>query len=99
MRILIIGGGNMGQTYARSFLRSHIATEEKMMILEKSVEKAADLRQMNIGTVWHDPAECLPQADLVILAVKPQDVPTLFENIRPHCSSQQVFLSIMAGVK
>lgn len=99
MRILIIGGGNMGQTYARSFLRSHIATEEKMMILEKSVEKAADLRQMNIGTVWHDPAECLPQADLVILAVKPQDVPALFENIRLHCSSQQVFLSIMAGVK
>lgn len=99
MKILIIGGGNMGQTYARSFLRSHIATEEKMMILEKSVEKAAELRQMNIGTIYHVPAECLPLADLIILAVKPQDVPALFESIRPHCHDQQVFLSIMAGVK
>ncbi len=99
MRILIIGGGNMGQTYARSFLRSHIATEEKMMILEKSVEKATELRKMNIGTVHHDPAECLPLADLVILAVKPQDVPALFNSIKPFCHEQQVFLSIMAGVK
>ncbi len=99
MRILIIGGGNMGQTYARSFLRSHIASEEKMMILEKSLEKAAELRKMNIGTVYHDPAACLPKADLIILAVKPQDAPSLFDNIRSYCSEQQVFLSIMAGVK
>ncbi len=99
MRILIIGGGNMGQTYARSFLRSHIATEEKMMILEKSVEKAIDLKTMNIGTIYHDPAACLPHADLIILAVKPQDTPDLFNNIRPFCHEQQVFLSIMAGVK
>ena len=35
MKILIIGGGNMGLTYARSFLRSHITSKEDMMILEK----------------------------------------------------------------
>ncbi len=99
MKILIIGGGNMGQTYAKSFLRSHIADEKNMMILEKSPEKAAELSQKNVGTIYSEPAECLTRADLIILAVKPQDVLTLFSSISSMIDPQQVVLSIMAGVK
>lgn len=99
MKILIIGGGNMGLTYAHSFLRSHIAVKEAMMILEKSPEKAEELAKKNIGTVYGSPEDCIPSADLIILAVKPQDSTDLFQTIRPLVSSQQVILSIMAGVK
>lgn len=99
MKILIIGGGNMGLTYAQSFLRSHICTTEHMMILEKSEEKAAQLAQKNIGTVYGRAEDCLDGADLIILAVKPQDAPALFSSLRALVDSQQVFLSIMAGVK
>lgn len=99
MKILIIGGGNMGLTYAQSFLRSQIATKENMMILEKSPEKADELKKKDIGTVFGLPEECIPQADLIILAVKPQDTSVLFDIIKPLVHSQQVFLSIMAGVK
>jgi pyrroline-5-carboxylate reductase len=99
MKILIIGGGNMGLTYAQSFLRSHICTTENMMILEKSPEKAEQLAQKNIGTVYGKAEDCLDGADLIILAVKPQDAPLLFESLRALIDPQQVFLSIMAGVK
>ena len=99
MKILIIGGGNMGQTYATSFLHSHIVKPEEMMILEKSKMKAAELAQQNIGTVHELPNDCLPVADLIILAVKPQDASQLFEHIRHMIDPQQVFLSIMAGIK
>ena len=99
MKILIIGGGNMGLTYAQSFLRSYIASKEQMMILEKSPEKADQLAQKDIGTVYGKPEECLVGADLIILAVKPQDAPALFESLQPMIDPQQVFLSIMAGVK
>ncbi len=99
MKILIIGGGNMGTTYARSFLRSHIADKDRMMILERAADKAEAIRKLDIGTVYTDPAACLPRADLVILAVKPQDAPLLFDHIRPIVEAQQVFLSIMAGVR
>ncbi|MBT8218991.1 MAG: pyrroline-5-carboxylate reductase [Bacteroidia bacterium] len=99
MKILVIGGGNMGLTYAQSFIRSHITSETDMMILEKSAEKAADLRLKDIGTIYTDPEDCLSRADLVILAVKPQDSLSLFETLKPYVSDQQVFLSIMAGVK
>ncbi len=99
MKILIIGGGNMGLTYAKSFLRSHITQQEDMMILEKSPEKAEQLAQLNIGSVFGEPKDCLSQADLIILAVKPQDAPRLFDVLRPEVEEQQVYLSIMAGVK
>ena len=99
MKILVIGGGNMGLTYAQGFLRSHITTPADMMILEKSAEKAAELRKKNIGTVYGNPAECLHAADVIILAVKPQDAPNLFESLQPNVDPQQLFLSIMAGVK
>ena len=99
MKILIIGGGNMGKTYARAFLHSHITNKQDLMILEKSSEKWEDLEKADLGTICKKPEDCLAEADLVILAVKPQDSGDLFAAIRQMIDPQQVFLSIMAGVK
>ena len=98
MKILIIGCGNMGLTYAKSFLRSHITDEKDMMILEKSDEKIQQLTDENIGSIFKSPEGCIPLADLIILAVKPQDSSVLFQSIRPYLDAQQVVLSIMAGI-
>ncbi len=99
MKILIIGGGNMGMTYAQSFLRSHITNKEDMMILEKSPQKAEELAKKDIGTIYSRAEDCLRPADLVIFAVKPQDSQALFSSLKGMVDPQQVFLSIMAGVK
>lgn len=98
MKILVIGGGNMGMTYAQSFLRSQITNKKDMMILEKFPKKAEELSKLDIGTVYGAPDECISKADLIILAVKPQDIGLLFKNIQPFVDPQQVFVSIMAGV-
>jgi pyrroline-5-carboxylate reductase len=99
MNILIIGGGNMGLTYANSFLRSHIVTQESLMILEKNKNKADELEAANVGKIYTDPADCLDVADLVIFAVKPQDSPELLKSLSGNLDAQQVFLTIMAGIK
>ena len=99
MKILIIGGGNMGLTYAKSFVRSHLFNQEELMILEKSSDKIRELSEENLGTLYRTPEKCLPMADLVILAVKPQDAPTLFESLKNDVDDQQVYMSIMAGMK
>ena len=88
----------MGKTYARSLLRAHLVQPEDLMVLERSPEQAARLRGENIGTVHTDPQACLNVADLIILAVKPQDSGSLFATLRPATDPQQVYLSIMAGV-
>ncbi|MCB9307126.1 MAG: pyrroline-5-carboxylate reductase [Lewinellaceae bacterium] len=99
MKILILGGGNMGLTYAQSFLRSRIVTSDNMMVLCRSYEKANHLSQTHEGRFFSDPRHCVPEADLHILAVKPQDAPKLFEEVRGLVQPGQVFLSIMAGVR
>lgn len=88
----------MGLTYAQSFTRSHIADKHNLMLLVKTPDKAKALASRDIGLVYNHPSECLPFADLVILAVKPQDAPSLFNALRPYTAPQQVYLSIMAGV-
>ena len=98
MKILVIGGGNMGLTYAQSFLRAKITTQRDMMILEKNAKKAEELAKKDIGTVYGNPEQCLNNADLIILAVKPQDTDALFASLKPYVDAQQVFVSIMAGV-
>lgn len=99
MKILLIGAGNMGQTFAQSFLRSHIVSRENLLILAKNGAQAEALLEKNLGRVFTDPAECLPLADLIIIGVKPQDSGALFEKISPFVDGQQLFLSIMAGVR
>jgi pyrroline-5-carboxylate reductase len=69
------------------------------MLLERDETRAQALRNSGVGQVFSNAAGCLPQADLVILAVKPQDSAVLFADIAPLCEPQQVFLSIMAGVR
>jgi len=98
MNILVIGGGNMGLTYAQSFLRYHIVTPDQMLILEKSPEKAEKIKALNIGTVHGEPGDYIKQADLIIMAVKPQDCTNVFSIIQEWISPQQLVLSIMAGV-
>ncbi len=89
----------MGLTYAKSFLEAHIMQAKDLMILEKSEERAAVLATQNVGTVYGSPADCLEKADLIVLAVKPQDTKALFPVLKPYVDPQQVFLSIMAGVR
>ena len=98
MKILIVGGGNMGLTYARSLLNAHIVTEDNLMILEKSNEKAGFIEKQNVGQVFGEPGQYIKEADLIILAVKPQDSQVLFGKIKGFIDHQQVVLSIMAGI-
>ena len=78
----------MGMTYAQSFLRSHIAQKEDLMILERSEEKAKILGQKDIGTIYGSPDTCLKNADIIIFAVKPQDSSALFATLRPLVDPQ-----------
>jgi len=99
MKILIVGGGNMGLTYAKAFINSHVVTRNQLMILEKTVSKGEELKQLNLAEIFNDSSTCIQSADLIILAVKPQDFVQLMGSIAKDVNPNQVFLSIMAGVK
>jgi pyrroline-5-carboxylate reductase len=98
MKILIIGGGNMGKTYADAFIANHAVAKSDLYILEHYEEKAALFRSLGFEKVFFQPGEYIGEVDLVILAIKPQDTAALFPKIAPYLRPVQVILSIMAGV-
>ena len=99
MKILIIGAGNMGTTYAESFLLSHFITKDDLLILEKTPEKTTFLKEKGYKNVISQPDQRVSKVRLIILAVKPQDTKALFKTLQRYILPSQTVLSIMAGVK
>ncbi len=99
MKILIVGAGNMGRTYAEGFLHNHLLTKDDLLILEKLPERAEQLRQEGYAQVMYEPQPSILHADILMLAVKPQDLPPLLPKLRPFLRPDHLVLSIMAGIQ
>ena len=96
MKIAVIGGGNMGLTYAESIYNNFEDTN--ISIVEKNAEKIKQLQKETHFNIYSNASDCIANAEIVLLAVKPQFVSTVFNEIKSLVSPQQIILSIMAGV-
>ena len=98
MRVLIIGYGNMGQTYASSFISSGFVSPSDILVLNKrEVEKKKrfSIDKLNFYTESVQPAF---DVDIIVLAVKPQDFLSLASSIKPFMTEEHIVLSVMAGI-
>ena len=98
MKVLVIGAGNMGLTYANGMSRSKLLKKRNIMVLDKSREKMEE-----VGKIAHFDAidrleDCAPKADIIFIAVKPYHSQELFERMKPLVNPEQLVISIMAGV-
>ena len=88
----------MGLTYAEGMAASPFLNRRKLMVFDVSPDRINLLQEMGIFDVYDDIEECLPQADVIFLAVKPYHSEELFEKIKPLVNEGQIFVSLMAGV-
>jgi len=95
MNITIIGGGNMGLTYALSIHTNF--QNAKISILEKEVSKIEQLKKETPFNIYSEASECIPNAEVIFLAVKPQYIAEVFSQIKSLVNTSQIALSIMAG--
>lgn len=98
MKVLVIGAGNMGLTYAEGMAQSPLLNRRKLMIYDVSEEKITALKKEPLFDVYENIEDCLPEADIVFIAVKPYHCEALFEEIKPMVNKDQLFVSLMAGV-
>ena len=96
MKIAVIGGGNMGLTYAESIYKNFDNT--RISIVEKNVAKIEQLKKETHFDIFSNASECIENAEIILLAVKPQFVATVFEEINSLVNPSQIIVSIMAGV-
>jgi len=99
MKVLVIGAGNMGLTYATAIARSGIIKKEDLVIYDKSVEildRLSKDREAYIASYQLD--DILPVADIIMVAVKPYHNDELMQEMKSMMNDQQLVISIMAGV-
>ena len=98
MKVLVLGAGNMGLTYAEGMANSPFLNKRKLMIFDVSPQKTEALSTMAQFDAYDSIEECVPQADVIFIAVKPYHSQSLFDSIKPYINQDQLFVSLMAGV-
>lgn len=92
VKIGIIGGGNMGLA-----ILSRIAKTDKVCVCEKDVKRAAFLKKKYKVCVCE--LSCVASwAEVIILAVKPQDMDSVLAEIKPKIRTNALIISIAAGI-
>ncbi len=98
MRIGIIGGGFMGEAFLRGLLRGLVAAPGDIAVAETAAARRTQLAEHGVRVTDDVETACIG-ADLVLLAVKPQDLPTVAETMRGRLGANTVLVSIAAGVR
>jgi pyrroline-5-carboxylate reductase len=97
-RIAILGAGRLGESMLRGFLSSGWRSADELVVTGRREEHLAELREKFGVQASQSNTEALRGAGLVIIAVKPQDMEAVLEEIAGDLQPEQTVLSVAAGV-
>ena len=99
MKIALIGGGNMGEAILAAILAKSLAKPEAISVGDVSQALLESLKQKYAVAVTASNPEAVSGKDIVILAVKPQNLAEVMAGLKGQLKSNQLILSIIAGAK
>ncbi len=101
MKLGLIGCGKMGGALLRGACKASLVKAKDVIVFDKVPAAIAALQKELPGVqVAKDPAELAAKSDVVMLAVKPQDMQALLKKVQGSGLKVQgaLFLSIAAGI-
>jgi pyrroline-5-carboxylate reductase len=98
MKIAFVGGGAMAEGIIGALLRAGEALPEDIAVGEPALERRQHLAGDYRVQVTADNQKAIADADIVVLAVKPNQFPTVAAGLKGKLKSDQTVMSIMAGV-
>jgi pyrroline-5-carboxylate reductase len=96
MRVSFIGGGTMGEAIVKCLLDKNIAVPGDIIVSDVSESRRELLRGEYRVNTLADNRKAMEDSAIAVLAVKPQDLNKVMEEIK-NPPSEQVVLSIVAG--
>ncbi len=97
MKIVFIGGGNMGRAMLSAILSEGLAAPQDIMVSDKNKEILKQLKQDFDVYITEENIEAVSRGDIVVLAVKPQNIDNVMAELKGRFNSGQLVLSIIAG--
>jgi pyrroline-5-carboxylate reductase len=99
MRLAFIGGGIMAEAIIGGVLSAKLADPEEIYVGEPRAERSQYLYHRYGVLASQDNLKAAQGAELVVLAIKPQDLPVVFQQLNSQLGPEQVALSIVAGAR
>ncbi len=97
-KVAILGAGNMGEALAKGLLRAGKVLPEALTCTDARAERREEIHKRYGVQVTGDNRAAAAQADVIVLAVKPQVIDHLLEEIAPSVDARKLVISIAAGV-
>ncbi|MBW2091713.1 MAG: pyrroline-5-carboxylate reductase [Deltaproteobacteria bacterium] len=95
----LIGGGNMGEALVKGLIQSGRAQPGEIIVSDPLAIRRDYLKEEYQVTVDEDNNAVVESAPAVILAVKPQVMSRVLDDIRDQVNANHLIISIAAGVK
>jgi len=99
VRVAILGTGKMGGILLQAFLKNNLVAAEQIFATVHHPDRAQALSAQFGVEVTTDNLAAARQADVILLGVKPTQVPGVIEQIKPALSPEKLVLSFAASVK
>jgi pyrroline-5-carboxylate reductase len=98
VRFAFIGGGNMAEALIKGLLSGLGVTPQHIMATDVVPERCTYMQTTYGITASADNKHAVQESTVVILAVKPQIMPAILEEIAPVVNSEKLVISIAAGI-
>ena len=99
VRVAVLGAGKMGGILLQAFLKQNLFAPDQIHATVGHAERALALSTQWGVDVTTNNLEAVRQADLILLGVKPFQVPDLIAEIRPALTPAKTLISFAASVK
>lgn len=99
VRVAVLGAGKMGGILLQAFLKENLFSDEKIHATVNHAEKAVALSTQWGVDVTTDNLKAASEADLILVGVKPFQVPDLIKEIKPALTPEKMLVSFAASVK
>ena len=97
-KLFFIGSGNMAQAIVSGLLQSKLVKAGNIVCNDVVKEKVLHLSEKFGISIAEDKGEAIIGADIIFLSVKPQNMPTVFDEIRQFVKKGAIIISIAAGI-
>ncbi|HZP27246.1 MAG TPA: pyrroline-5-carboxylate reductase [Dehalococcoidia bacterium] len=98
MNLAFIGGGVMANAIIGGILSKGVASADEIAVCEIVAARREQLEATHNVRACEDCAGAVAGADIVVLAVKPQEFAATAAELATHLTDDQAVMSIMAGV-
>ena len=98
LRVAVLGAGKMGGILVAAFLRAELLRPEQIVATVQHADRTQALSERLGVQVSTDNARAAAEADVILLGVKPGQVPEVVAGIRPSLNERKLLVSFAAAV-